>query len=100
MCSLCRFPVAENQNFGQILTFGGSHSVPLLPMTVKFGVLEKTRGLHSHAKFYLNVFIVSATGGQKPQLWAHFDFWGLLYRPPFIDEGHIWCARWATVWPQ
>jgi len=39
MCSLCRLPVAKNQNFGQILTF-----------------------------------------------------WGFLYRPPFTDEGPIWCA--------
>jgi len=39
MRSLCRLPVAQNHNFGQILTF-----------------------------------------------------WGLLYRPPFTDEGQIWCA--------
>ena len=39
MCSLCRLPVVKNYNFGQILTF-----------------------------------------------------WGLLYRPPFTDEGKIWCA--------
>jgi len=41
---------------------------------------------------FLNVFTVSASGGQKPQFWANFDFWGLLYRPPFTDEGQIWCA--------
>jgi len=28
----------------------------------------------------VNVFIVSASGGQKPQFWANFDIWGLLYR--------------------
>jgi len=40
-------------------------------MRVKFGVLEQTQGLHLHAKFHLNVFIVSASGGQKtPQFWA------------------------------
>jgi len=32
----------------------------------KFGVLEQTQGLHLQAKFHLNVFIVSASGGQKP----------------------------------
>jgi len=43
---------------------------------------------------------VSASGGQKPQFWANFDFWGLLYRPPFTDEGQIWCAiadPWYTL---
>jgi len=74
------------------------------------------------------VFIVSASGGQKPQFWQILTFlgapvptpfyrwgpnlvcysrpkaaknhifgqiltfWGLLYRPPFTDEGQIWCA--------
>jgi len=36
-------------------------------MRVKFGVVEQTQGLHLHAKFDLNVFIVSASGGQKPK---------------------------------
>jgi len=42
-------------------------------MKAKFGVLEQTQGLHLQAKFHLNVFIVSAYGGQKPQFWANFD---------------------------
>jgi len=29
-----------------------------------------------HAQLHLNVFIVSASGGQKPQFWANFDIWG------------------------
>ena len=45
-----------------------------------------------HAKCNLNVFIVSASGGQKLQFWANFDILGALYRPPFTDEGQIWCA--------
>ena len=28
---------------------------------------------HLYAKFHLNVFIVSASGGQKPQFLANFD---------------------------
>ena len=38
MCSLCWLPVAQNHNFGQILTFGGRGSCtdPLLPMRSKF----------------------------------------------------------------
>ena len=86
MCSLCRLPVAKNHNFWQILTFGGSCTDPLLPMRVKFGVLQL------YAKFHPNVFIALATGGQKPQFLANFDIWGLLYRPSFTDEGQIWCA--------
>jgi len=49
-------------------------------MRVKFGVLKQTERLHLHAKFHLNVFILSASGGQKPQFWANFDFWGHLDR--------------------
>jgi len=55
-------------------------------------VLEQTQGLHLQVKFHLNVFIVSASGGQKRQFWANFNILGLLYRPPFSDEGHICCA--------
>ena len=40
--------------------------------------------------YRLNVFIVSASGGQKTTILG--KFWGLLYRPSFTDEGQIWCA--------
>jgi len=49
-------------------------------------VLEQTQGLHLQAKFHLNVFIVSASGGQKPQFCANFDIFG-----NFTNEGQIWC---------
>ena len=84
-----------NVDFG-----GGSCTEPLLSMRVKFGVLEQTQGLHLHTKFHLNAFIVSASDGQKTQFWANLTFWGLLYRPPFTDEGQIWCAiadPWFTL---
>jgi len=46
-------------------------------MMAKFGVLEQTESLHLQVKFHLDVFTVSAAGGQKPQFWANFDiFWG------------------------
>jgi len=45
-------------------------------MKAKFSVLEQTQGLHLQAKFHLNMFIVSASGGQKPQFWANFDIFG------------------------
>ena len=60
-------------NFGQFVIFGDSCIDLLLPMTVIFGVLEQTQCLHLQAKFYLNVLIVSASSGPKPQFWANFD---------------------------
>ena len=36
-----------------------------------------------HAKFHLNVFIVSASRGQKPQFWANFDIFGAPVPTPF-----------------
>jgi len=59
---------------------------------VKFGVLVQTQGLHLHAKFHMNVFIVSASGGQKSHFGQILTFGGLLYRPPFTDNGQIWYA--------
>ena len=76
MYSLYRLPVAKNHNIGHILTFGELLYQPHLPMRVKLGGLEQTQGLHFHAKFHLNVFIVSASGGQKPQYLANFDIFG------------------------
>ena len=81
MCSLCRLPVAENHDFWQILTFGGSCTGPLLPMRVTFGGLKQTERLHLRAKFHLNVFILSASGGKpKNTILANFDFWEHLDR--------------------
>ena len=48
-------------------SFRSSCTDILLPIRVKFGVLEQTQGLHLPAKFDLNVFLVSASGDQKPQ---------------------------------
>ena len=45
-------------------------------MRAKFGVLQQTQDLHLQAKLHLNVFIVSASGGQKPQFWANFVILG------------------------
>ena len=62
-------------------------------MRAKFDVLEQTQGLHLPAKFHLNVFIVSDSGGQKPQFWANFDtFWRSWIPTPFTDENQIWSA--------
>jgi len=31
-----------------------------------------------------------ASGGQKPQFWANFDFLGASVPTPFTDDGQIW----------
>ena len=62
-------------------TFGRSYTDALLPMRAKFGGLEDTQVLHLPAKFHLNVFIVSASGGQKLQSWANFTPIGASCRP-------------------
>ena len=64
--------------------FGGSCTDPLLPMRAKFGGLEQTQGLHLPAKFHLNVFIVSASNGQKPQFWTNFDIFGASCIDPLL----------------
>ena len=76
MRSLCQLPVAKKTQFwANFDNFGRSCTDPLRPMRAKFGVLEQTQGLHLPAKFHLNVFIVSASNGQK-QFWTNFDIFG------------------------
>ena len=50
---------------------------------MEFGVLEQTLGHVNH----LNVFIVSA----KPQFWANFDIWAVLYRSPNLISIGLFC---------
>jgi len=71
---------------------GDSCTDLLSPTRVKFGVLEQTQGLYLHAKFHLNVFIVSAS--QNIQFLANFEFFGVgaPVPTPFTDEGQIWCT--------
>jgi len=59
-------------------------------------VLEQTQGLHLCAKFHLNVFIVSTSGGQKPRFWANVDFWGGSYTHtvlPMMAKFGVLCLR-------
>jgi len=51
------------------------------------------QGLHSHAKFHLNVFIVSASGGQNHNFGQILTFLGAPVPTPFTDEGQICCAK-------
>ena len=63
--------------------FWASCTDPLLPMKVKFGLLKQTDRLHLQAEFHLNMFIVSPSGGQKPQFLANCEFWGAPVPAPF-----------------
>ena len=76
-------PVAKNHNFGQILTFWALLYRTPFTNEGQSCVLEQTQGLRLHAKFYLNVFIVSAPGVQKPQFWVNFDNLGAPVPTPF-----------------
>jgi len=79
MCSLCRLALTKNYNFGQILTFWGSCTDPLLPTRAKFGVLQQTHGIR--AKFRLDRFILSPFGGEKKQFLPYFRLQHLLVSP-------------------
>jgi len=81
------FQWAKTASLGKFWHFGRSCTDPLIPMRVKFGVLEQTKGLHIPAKFRLNVFIVSASGDQKPQYWANFDNFGRSCTDPLYRWG-------------
>jgi len=91
----------QTQFLANFDNFGGPCTDPLLPMRVKFGVLEQTQGLHLQAKFHLNVFIVSASGGPKPQFWANFDIFGgsCTYRQGDRRQGRRGSAIAHQIWP-
>jgi len=74
---------AKNHFLGKFGHFWGLLYRPPCTDEAKFGTLEQTQGLHLHAKFHLNVFIVSASDGQKPQFLANFDSFGAPIPTPF-----------------
>ena len=55
--------------------------------------------VHLQAKFHLKVFIVSASGGQKPQFWANFDFLRAPVPTPFDQwEPNLVCYSRPTIY--
>ena len=50
----------QKPHFWENFDIWGTPTDPLLPMTAKFVVRERTHNLHLHAKFHLNVFIVAS----------------------------------------
>jgi len=73
--------MAKNRNFGQILSFWGLLYRPLLPMRVKFGVLQQARSARLRAKFRLDQFILSSSGGENPQFLPFFGLRHLVVSP-------------------
>jgi len=57
--------------------FGGSCTDTLLMTRAKFGVLEQTHGVRLPANFRLDRFILSPSGGEKPQFLPFF--WTSVY---------------------
>jgi len=79
--------------------FWGSCTDSLLAMRAKFGVLQHRQGLHLQAKFHLNVFIVSASGGQNPQFWANFGIFGGSCTDPLLPmRANLVCYSRPTVY--
>jgi len=103
---LCRPYGAKNGRNIAISTkfshFGGCYAHPPLSIRTKFGEKHRRSTIRLHAKLHLNPLrpIVSLSREEKPQFWANFDIWGLLYPAPFTDYGQIWYARadpWSTL---
>jgi len=67
------------------LIFGDSCTDPLLPMRAKFGVLEETHSICLRAKFHLDRFILTPSGGEKAQIL------------PFFDFSILWCRQLAAI---
>jgi len=86
-------------SFHQIFTrcWGCCVHLPL-PIRAKFGKRQLTNSLRLHAKFHLNLFIVSLSRDEKMQFWQMLTFAGLLYQAPFTDKGQIWYAT-VDPWP-
>jgi len=92
ICSLCQLPVAKNHNFGQILTLGAPVPTPFYQWGSNL-MLEKAQGLHLHPNFIWMRSLCRLPVAKKTTILGNFDFFGgLLYRPPFTDEGQIWTS--------
>jgi len=95
-CVAFRWP--KTTILGKFWNFRGSCTGSLIPIRVKFGVLMQTGRLHLRSKFHLKVFIVEASSVQKPQFWAHFDFWGTPVPTPYYRwEPNLVCYSWPTA---
>ena len=63
-----------------------------MSMRAKFGVLEQTQGLHLPPNFIWMCSLCRLPVAKNYNFGQIFTFSGLLYRPPFTDEGQIWCV--------
>ena len=79
VCSLCWIRWPKTTFLGKFWHLGDSCANPLI-----WCARADPRCKHLHDKFHLNVYIVSASGGEKPILGK------FLYRPPFTNDGQIW----------
>ena len=81
MCSLCRLSVAKNQNFRQILTFGGLLYQPPFTEKGQIWCATATHGLRLRAKFRLDRFILLPSGGEKPKIFRLFGLQHIVVSP-------------------
>jgi len=82
MCVLCvgfRDQKAQWANFD--IWGGGCCTDPLLPVRAKFHALERTHDIRLLAEFRLDRFILSPSGGEKPQFLPVFGLRYLVVSP-------------------
>jgi len=85
--------VAKNHNFWQFLIFGGLLYRP--PFTNEGQIWYARADPSSTLIGQISSECVHCVGFRWPKttiLAKFWHFWGLLCRPPFTDEGQIWCA--------
>ena len=74
MCSLCRLPVPKNYNFGQILTFWGSCTDPLLPMKAEFDVYSRPM-VYAYVPNFVSIGLFCRTVSAKYAICCVFWTW-------------------------
>ena len=93
MCSLYKLPVAKNHNFGQILTLlGAPVPTPFYRWGPNLVGWSRPKVYTYPPNFIWMCSLCRLPVAKNHNFWQILTFWGLLYWPPFTDEGHIWCA--------
>ena len=93
MCSLCQLPVAKNHNFGQILTLlGAPVATPFYRWGPNLVGWSRPKVYTYLPNFIWMCSLCRLPMGKNHNFGKFWHFWGLLYRPPFTDEGQMWCA--------
>ena len=77
----------------QMLTFGGLLYRPPITDEGQIWSAKADRSSTLTGRISSECVHFVAFRWPKPQCWANFEFWGLLYRLPFTDKGQTWCPE-------